>query len=405
MSLGFKVWTDDAITWQWIDVGGYGAHGAVTVNQWSRLYPPSEVFDMTGFIVTEADVNGVSPDVIMSGGVAMYNGIPPGPLEQMYSMHMMVKDGDWGEVYTICIDSSFVPPSGAFVFQNEYGAGLTPTVLWPDGGRCWPASWPRCLPPEWSPDQPSQLVIDNYLGGGLTLSASGMSNDALIFDHLDIINGGGTVTLDNHNDGTCEVYYVPVLVDIGCEIIIPVTLSDGCFGYPCVPAHEIQVTVLDFSPLAIDCGWWYENGVTNNLIVKTDITAEPQSAGLVYSLISGPGQIDPSTGTFSWMPGPSDIGEFSVVVGVSDGANSEECTFTIDVIDENCCPGDVNFSSDVNVGDAVYLINYIFRSGDAPLIMNWADANADCNVDVGDVVFLINFVFNSGPGPELGCFN
>jgi len=66
-------------------------------------------------------------------------------------------------------------------------------------------------------------------------------------------------------------------------------------------------------------------------------------------------------------------------------------------------PGDANVDQSVDVGDAVYLINYIFRDGAAPVIPNWADANADCQVNVGDAVSLINYIFREGAAPQLGC--
>jgi hypothetical protein len=66
-------------------------------------------------------------------------------------------------------------------------------------------------------------------------------------------------------------------------------------------------------------------------------------------------------------------------------------------------PGDANADGEDNVGDAVYIINFVFNSGPIPPIPNWADVNADCQVNVGDAVYLINFVFNSGAGPLMGC--
>lgn len=61
--------------------------------------------------------------------------------------------------------------------------------------------------------------------------------------------------------------------------------------------------------------------------------------------------------------------------------------------------GDVNADGVVNVGDPVYLINYIFKSGPGPLYNLMGDANCDTAVDVGDAVFLINYVFKDGPAP------
>lgn len=66
-----------------------------------------------------------------------------------------------------------------------------------------------------------------------------------------------------------------------------------------------------------------------------------------------------------------------------------------------CCvlPGDVNDDSGMNVGDAVYLINHVFKSGPAPPCSSEADVNNDCGLNVGDAVFLINRVFKNGPPP------
>ena len=64
-------------------------------------------------------------------------------------------------------------------------------------------------------------------------------------------------------------------------------------------------------------------------------------------------------------------------------------------------PGDANGDWMVNVADAVYLINYVFKGGPPPDPIEAGDANCDGNVDVGDAVYLIQYVFNGGPPP--GC--
>jgi hypothetical protein len=61
--------------------------------------------------------------------------------------------------------------------------------------------------------------------------------------------------------------------------------------------------------------------------------------------------------------------------------------------------GDANGDSQVNIGDAVHLINYIFKSGPAPDPAEAGDANCDGQANVGDAVYLIAFVFNGGPRP------
>jgi hypothetical protein len=70
-----------------------------------------------------------------------------------------------------------------------------------------------------------------------------------------------------------------------------------------------------------------------------------------------------------------------------------------------CCdtPGDANADLEANVGDAVFLINHIFRSGPGPDCALEGDANGDCSINVGDAVFLISFCFNYGEIPFCGC--
>jgi len=62
--------------------------------------------------------------------------------------------------------------------------------------------------------------------------------------------------------------------------------------------------------------------------------------------------------------------------------------------------GNVNKDGVVDVGDVVYLINYLFKNGPAPVpILRAGDASCDGVVDVGDVVYLINYLFKNGPEP------
>jgi parallel beta-helix repeat protein len=61
--------------------------------------------------------------------------------------------------------------------------------------------------------------------------------------------------------------------------------------------------------------------------------------------------------------------------------------------------GDVNIDGVIDVGDVVYLINYLFKNGTAPYMMLLGDVNRDDNIDVSDVVFLINYLFKNGPPP------
>ena len=61
--------------------------------------------------------------------------------------------------------------------------------------------------------------------------------------------------------------------------------------------------------------------------------------------------------------------------------------------------GDASGDDLIDVGDVVYLINYLFKSGPAPNPLVSGDANSDGMVDVGDVIYLINYLFKAGPEP------
>ncbi|MCP4568563.1 MAG: hypothetical protein GY841_13380 [FCB group bacterium] len=65
--------------------------------------------------------------------------------------------------------------------------------------------------------------------------------------------------------------------------------------------------------------------------------------------------------------------------------------------------GDVNDDGAVNVGDAVFLINYVFKGGPATDPLCIGDTNDDDAVNVGDAVYLINYVFKNGSPPVESC--
>jgi len=66
-------------------------------------------------------------------------------------------------------------------------------------------------------------------------------------------------------------------------------------------------------------------------------------------------------------------------------------------VEELC--GDVNGDKVVEIGDVVYLINYLYKSGPAPDPLELGDVNLDVVVDIGDVVYLINYLYKKGTPP------
>ncbi len=62
-------------------------------------------------------------------------------------------------------------------------------------------------------------------------------------------------------------------------------------------------------------------------------------------------------------------------------------------------PGDANGDGTIDIGDVVYLINYLYKGGPAPEPLYPGDANSDGVIDIGDVVYLINYLYKGGPSP------
>lgn len=65
--------------------------------------------------------------------------------------------------------------------------------------------------------------------------------------------------------------------------------------------------------------------------------------------------------------------------------------------------GDANGDRMVNVSDAVYWVNHIFRGGPQPVTFKAGDANCDGIANISDAVFLINNIFKGGPAPGETC--
>ena len=70
-----------------------------------------------------------------------------------------------------------------------------------------------------------------------------------------------------------------------------------------------------------------------------------------------------------------------------------------------CLCGDADGSGDVNIGDAIYLIFYIFLDGSPPMCAGSpnlfsGDADGSGSINIGDALFLVKYIFNDGPTPE-----
>jgi hypothetical protein len=166
-------------------------------------------------------------------------------------------------------------------------------------------------------------------------------------------------------------------------------------------ANDKKVTPLKGKPV---------NAVQNQIKLqpKKDVSGQPVNqssfanpvAGeeINWQVISSGGDIDGSSTNFLLS---GTVGQTAVGVGSSDnfGLSHGFWQELEGVCD--CIPGDANGDGEVNIGDAVYLIAYVFKGGPppTPYPLCSGDANCDCEVNIGDAVYIIAYVFKGGPPP------
>lgn len=102
-------------------------------------------------------------------------------------------------------------------------------------------------------------------------------------------------------------------------------------------------------------------------------------------------------------------GEDVLTFRVSDGAaDSDLATITISYLRQPFVRGEINEDGSVDIGDAIFLLGYLFQGAPPPTEPQSADVNADGNVDVADVVRLLDYLFSQGdpppfPFPDPAC--
>lgn len=64
--------------------------------------------------------------------------------------------------------------------------------------------------------------------------------------------------------------------------------------------------------------------------------------------------------------------------------------------------GDVNASGSITAADVIYLVNYVFKAGPAPVPVAAAgDVNCSGTITAADIIYLVGYVFKGGPPPCL----
>jgi hypothetical protein len=101
---------------------------------------------------------------------------------------------------------------------------------------------------------------------------------------------------------------------------------------------------------------------------------------------------------------PTWASTFSFTIELSDNAMPPStdtliCAIKVNEPEPQVLCGDANADEDVNISDAVYIINYIFIGGEEPQPYEAGEVNCDGLVNVSDAVWIINYIFIGGASP------
>jgi hypothetical protein len=61
--------------------------------------------------------------------------------------------------------------------------------------------------------------------------------------------------------------------------------------------------------------------------------------------------------------------------------------------------GDVDRDQGIDLADAIYLADYLIKSGPAPKLLYEADVNCDSKYNLSDVIYLCLYLLSGGPAP------
>ncbi|HSG98527.1 MAG TPA: choice-of-anchor J domain-containing protein, partial [candidate division Zixibacteria bacterium] len=80
------------------------------------------------------------------------------------------------------------------------------------------------------------------------------------------------------------------------------------------------------------------------------------------------------------------------------GPRSAIARVVVDTAPSYVC-GDADGGGSVNIGDATFLIEFIFNSGSAPSPAEAGDIDGSGSINIADVTYAIAYIFSSGPAP------
>ena len=106
--------------------------------------------------------------------------------------------------------------------------------------------------------------------------------------------------------------------------------------------------------------------------------------------------------SYDWNPGDlTDDSLYFVRASAADAVNNSADETILITYNCSVTEGDYNGDGMVNLGDALYLTEYIYKNGSEPVGgTGRADANGDGFIDISDVIYIIKYIYDGSSEPR-----
>lgn len=389
ISNGYEIYSPDGATWNHAAVAGDTLNGAIPRSNWDIQFsinvflgsgvPPR---DTVGIIGAKINTPG------MPGG---FDGIP-------YAVKIGAID-DANDGLQICLDSAWFRPGGTWKWTASGGIQRFPS--W--GG-------PFCYHIYKVPD-----LLPNITNAPASLSGRHCVTMSYDFNGLDPeaeavtfekVSGPGTI-----NATTGLWSYSPSINDVGQALTLVVR---ACEAHGCGTSISVPLTFTNEVPsFTSGCNttlWVTLGGSVTKDMNGSDGCSDALhfSLGGVTPALDGTVSINASSGliTFATNAGAA-LGDYDVTVYVADIKDSTSC-HTYFKVSAGCCQnyrGNANGDPQdrLDISDIVFLVDYLFRQGPAPVCRDEAnvDASPDQVIDISDLTYIVSYIFFGGPVPPM----
>ncbi len=387
---GFRVWTHryGAYTNNFGSVSG----GTLPLG-WDTL------FDLA-FSIHAFSVDGMGEDTVgFSGARLMGPGIADGFDQQVWWVRATPYwegDGD-----TLCIDSSWFPPGGSWLWATTPGGTIYPTWY---GPHCFSVYACPCGPPHFTNCVDSLIYhhCDCDTAEYTFCADDPLSNPPHYPLTFKLLEGPGMI---NQISDTCAVWsYVPSSYDYGTSRSITVEASDP---YNCGICTVDLIFANDAPVLTGGCGDTVT--VSPGHTVQHQMSADSVDCDPLNFYIAGVSPqpsigssygID-NTGLVTYNTSFLDSSKvFRFDICVADELETDCCSVYFHVTG-TCCQvrGNADGQGGINVADLAYLVSYLFDGGLAPPCYEEGNADGEGGINVADLTYLVDYLFFNGPAP------